>query len=40
MPCGKIGIHNHRINLGFGMVGDAWYCDEHLPKLDDGDKSN
>lgn len=34
IPCDKEGIHCHRVNIGYGMIGEAWFCDEHLPKLD------
>lgn len=35
MPCDQEGIHHTTVSLGYGMIGEAWYCDKHLPKLDD-----
>jgi hypothetical protein len=35
IPCDKDGIHHTTVNLGFGMVGEAYYCYEHLPSLEE-----
>ena len=32
IPCDKEGIFPVTIDIGYGMVGQGWFCNEHLPK--------
>ena len=40
VPCDKEGKYPHFVNLGFGMLGEAWYCEDHLPTLDESKQNN
>ena len=39
IPCDKEGIYPVTIDIGFGMIGQGWFCQDHLPKDVDNEDS-